>query len=177
MRHYRISRDTSQPCTSNLRRNKLPSLCMRDSSQNILKCRQACIKDASFHPYFFSLVIDWIMKENNKKRQTECTAMDPMVPTGWSGFFWWSSPALTHSESEAWRKKKEGRKTDELNRISRSIGLRIHAGKSKVLMSERASEDPTITRKHTTWGSRIFYLFGKHNSVRRAEQKQLSMRE
>ena len=40
------------------------------------------------------------------------------------------------------------RKTDGLSRISRSVGLSNHAGKSKVPESERASEDP-ITVQNT----------------------------
>ena len=92
--------------------------------------RQGCL----LSPFLFILAIDWIMKETTKGR------MNGLQWTPWQQLedldFADDLALLSHTHAQM-----QG-KTEELNNISKSVGLRIHPGKSKLMKIGMVSENP-----------------------------------
>ena len=98
--------------------------------------RQGCL----LSPFLFILVVDWLMKEIVKGRRngvqwTPFTQLDDLDYAD-------DLALISH------RKDQMQAKTSDLDKLSRSVGLQIHAGKSKVLrMSTCNREEITLDRK------------------------------
>lgn len=92
--------------------------------------RQGCL----LSPFLFILAIDWLMKETTKGRRKGITW------TPWTQLedldFADDLALLSHTQEQMQEK------TEVLQHVSRSIGLRIHPGKSKVLRIGTQQQEP-----------------------------------
>ena len=90
--------------------------------------------------FLFTLAVDWILQESTKGKKCEVQ---------WTP--WLQLEDLDFADDLALMshtKHQMQSKTDTLDEISKSIGLNIHAGKSKILTSERDTIE-RVTLKNT----------------------------